>query len=110
MERIMSNPPRERDEELKMLRCRFIASGRVQGVGFRDFVCKIGESLQLVGYAKNLPDGTVEIVAEGEAAKISELARRVSVRMLAGIHVDKMEEKERGKLEKRSRASFSVEF
>jgi len=89
---------------------RFIASGRVQGVGFRDFVCRIGESLGLVGYAKNLPDGTVEIVAEGEGAKIDELARRVSVRMLKGIHVEKIEEKERAEIKKRNRASFSVEF
>jgi len=91
-----------------MFRCRFIASGRVQGVGFRDFVCRIGQSIGLTGYAKNLPDGTVEIVAEGEGAKIDELARRVSVRMLAGIHVEKMEEKERAEIARRSFASFGV--
>ena len=93
-----------------MFRARFIASGRVQGVGFRDFVCRIGQSIGLSGYAKNLPDGTVEIVAEGEGAKIDELVRRVSVRMLNGIHVDKMGEKERARMEKRSRASFGVEY
>jgi acylphosphatase len=93
-----------------MFRCRFIASGRVQGVGFRDFVCRIGESISLSGYAKNLPDGTVEIVAEGEAAKIDELARRVSVRMLNGIRVDKMEEKERMEISKRAHASFGVKY
>jgi len=93
-----------------MFRCRFIASGRVQGVGFRDFVCRIGESLGLAGYAKNLPDGTVEILAEGEGAKIDELARRVSVRMLNGIHVERMEEKERKEIGKRSHAAFGVEY
>jgi len=93
-----------------MFRCRFIASGRVQGVGFRDFVCRVGESIGLAGYAKNLTDGTVEIVAEGEGAKIGELARRVSVRMLSGIHVKRMEEKERKEISKRSRASFGVEY
>ncbi len=93
-----------------MLHIRFIASGRVQGVGFRDFVCRIGESIGLVGYAKNLPDGTVEIVAEGEAAKIDELARRVSVRMLTGIHVDKMEEKERKEIARKSFASFGAQY
>jgi len=94
----------------KLFRCLFIASGGVQGVGFRDFVCRIGESIGLSGYAKNLADGTVEIVAEGEAAKIDELARRVSVRMLNGIHVEKMENREKTEIKKRSRASFSVEF
>jgi len=91
-------------------RARFIASGCVQGVGFRDFVCRIGESIGLSGYAKNLPDGTVEIVAEGEGAKIEELARRVSVRMLSGIHVDKMEEKEKTGIGKRAYASFGVKY
>lgn len=94
----------------RLFRCRFIASGRVQGVGFRDFVSRIGGSIGLTGYAKNLPDGTVEIVAEGEEAKIGELARRVSVRMLSGISVEKMEMLEGAKIKKRSRASFSAEF
>ena len=93
-----------------MFRACFIASGRVQGVGFRDFVGKIGQSIGLTGYAKNLPDGTVEIVAEGENAKIDELARRVSVRMLSGIHVEKMEEKEKIEISKRSFASFGVKY
>jgi len=93
-----------------MFRCRFIASGRVQGVGFRDFVCRIGQSIGLSGYAKNLADGTVEIVAEGESAKIDELARRVSVRMLNGIHVERMEEKERNEISKRAHASFGVKY
>ncbi|MFA5929890.1 MAG: acylphosphatase [Candidatus Micrarchaeia archaeon] len=93
-----------------MFRACFIASGRVQGVGFRDFVCRIGTSIGLTGYAKNLPDGTVEIVAEGEAAKIEELARRVSVRMLNGIHVDKMEEKEKIEIARRQFASFGVQY
>ena len=93
-----------------MFRARFIASGRVQGVGFRDFVCRIGPSIGLTGYAKNLADGTVEIVAEGENAKIDELARRVSVRMLNGIHVERMEEKEKVEISKRAHASFGVKY
>ena len=76
----------------------------------RDFICKIGESIGLTGYAKNLSDGTVEIVAEGESAKIEELARRVSVRMLAGIHVEKMEEKEKIEISRRAHASFEVKY
>ena len=94
-----------------MFRCRFIASGRVQGVGFRDFVCRIGESIGLAGYAKNLDDGTVEIVAEGEGAKIGELARRLAgAKMARGIRVEKMEEKEKTKIERRQCASFVVEY
>lgn len=48
-------------------RARFtaIVSGRVQGVGFRAFVRRNALDLGLAGYAENLPDGRVEVVAEG---------------------------------------------
>ena len=39
--------------------------GFVQGVGFRYFVKRNALRLGLSGYAKNLPDGSVEVVAEG---------------------------------------------
>lgn len=39
--------------------------GRVQGVGFRWFVQDVAARLGLCGSATNLPDGTVEVVAEG---------------------------------------------
>ncbi|ETA03554.1 acylphosphatase [Frankia casuarinae] len=46
---------------------RFTArvAGLVQGVGFRDYVRTRGRRLGLVGSATNLPDGAVEVVAEG---------------------------------------------
>lgn len=50
-----------------------IVSGKVQGVFFRDNTRKKAMELGLTGYAKNLPDGTVEIVAEGKEEKINEL-------------------------------------
>jgi acylphosphatase len=44
---------------------RFLVSGQVQGVGFRWFVARHARSLGLVGYARNLPDGRVEVVVSG---------------------------------------------
>ena len=44
---------------------RFLVSGLVQGVGFRWFVARHARSLGLGGYARNLPDGRVEVVASG---------------------------------------------
>jgi acylphosphatase len=44
---------------------RFLVSGLVQGVGFRWFVARHARSLGLVGYARNLPDGRVEVVVAG---------------------------------------------
>ncbi|GAF85432.1 unnamed protein product, partial [marine sediment metagenome] len=40
--------------------------GRVQGVFFRAFVSRCARELGLTGYVGNLPDGAVEIMAEGE--------------------------------------------
>lgn len=42
-----------------------VVSGEVQGVGFRYWVRREAESLGLTGSATNLPDGRVEVVAEG---------------------------------------------
>jgi acylphosphatase len=44
---------------------RLLVSGRVQGVGFRYFVTQAAEGFGVSGYARNLPDGDVEVVAEG---------------------------------------------
>jgi acylphosphatase len=44
---------------------RFLVSGLVQGVGFRWFVARHARSLGLAGFARNLPDGRVEVVVSG---------------------------------------------
>jgi acylphosphatase len=43
---------------------RYLVSGRVQGVGYRYFVLQTAESLGVSGFARNLSDGRVEVVAE----------------------------------------------
>jgi len=43
---------------------RYLVRGRVQGVGFRYFVMREAAALGVAGFARNLPDGTVEVVAE----------------------------------------------
>jgi acylphosphatase len=45
---------------------RYLISGRVQGVGFRHFTYAQAIREQLSGWVRNLPDGRVEISAEGE--------------------------------------------
>lgn len=52
---------------------RFVIRGRVQGVGYRFFVEKHAQRIGLRGYAKNLGDGTVEVVAAGTPAELQEL-------------------------------------
>jgi acylphosphatase len=56
-----------------MKRLEAIIYGFVQGVGFRYFARRKALVLGLVGYAKNLSDGSVEVVAEGEIEKLKEL-------------------------------------
>lgn len=53
--------------------------GRVQKAGFRDFIDEIAFNLNLNGYVKNLDDGTVQIVCEGDEAAISELLKKINV-------------------------------
>jgi acylphosphatase len=48
-------------------------SGRVQGVGFRDWVRRRARPLDLLGSAVNLPDGRVEIRAEGSRSACDQL-------------------------------------
>jgi len=43
---------------------RYIVRGRVQGVGYRYFVMREAGALGVSGFARNLPDGTVEVIAE----------------------------------------------
>jgi len=48
-----------------------VARGRVQGVGYRGYVAGRAAARGLAGYVQNLPDGTVEFVAEGEAKDLA---------------------------------------
>ena len=49
---------------------RFLISGEVQGVGFRYFAQRSSAAHQVRGYVKNLEDGRVEILAEGNPKAI----------------------------------------
>jgi acylphosphatase len=53
----------------------YVVSGHVQGVGFRRFVQRKARDLGLSGHAANLPDGRVEVLAEGDAAALGHLER-----------------------------------
>ena len=53
---------------------RAVIRGRVQGVGFRDYVYARARFLGLTGYVRNLPDGrSLEVVAEGPRSDLEQL-------------------------------------
>ncbi len=56
---------------------RFFVSGRVQGVGYRYFALNTAEELGISGYAKNLPDGRVEVYAVGTAEQLRAFAQQL---------------------------------
>jgi acylphosphatase len=53
----------------------YVVSGHVQGVGFRRYVQRKASDLGLAGHAANLPDGRVEVLADGEPAALAHLER-----------------------------------
>ena len=53
-------------------------SGSVQGVGFRFTAQRLASSLGLTGWAKNLPDGRVEVLCEGREPALKEFLKKTS--------------------------------
>lgn len=72
--------------------------GFVQGVGLRRFIKKKGQVLGLKGWVKNLPDGRVEILAQGKKEQIEaliEIAEKGTIfSSIKGVVVDWKKEKE----------------
>ena len=70
-------------------------AGKVQGVGFRWFVCERAQELGLAGWVKNTSDGDVEMLASGDHSKLQALeaaarrgpagARVIDVHQLAPV-------------------------
>jgi acylphosphatase len=55
-----------------MVARRFIISGIVQGIGYRFFALRAAARHQVLGTVRNLPDGRVEVVAEGDRDAMDE--------------------------------------
>jgi acylphosphatase len=62
-------------------RRRVLFAGRVQGVGFR-FTCQsLARSFEVAGFVRNLPDGRVELVAEGESGELDAFLSSIRLEM-----------------------------
>lgn len=94
-------------ERQNFLRVRLIIRGRVQGVGFRRFVYKHARFLELAGWVRNNPDGSVEIEAHGDNQTV--------IQFTADMHkgpffsrVDEIEEVFRESLTQKPEALFDI--
>jgi acylphosphatase len=72
-------------------RALILVSGRVQGVFFRDHTRTWAGSLGITGWVRNLGDGRVEVLAEGEKDKLESLIERLKagppLAMVEGVDV-----------------------
>jgi len=66
---------------MSRVRHRVYYSGRVQGVGFRDTSQRLAQRHAVTGYVRNLADGRVELVAEGDALEVDAFLEAVRQRM-----------------------------
>jgi len=66
---------------------RVCYSGHVQGVGFRYTTQHLAAGHAVAGHVRNLPNGDVELVAEGEADEVERFLAAVAARMAS--HIDR---------------------
>jgi acylphosphatase len=57
---------------------RYRVRGVVQGVGFRWFVLREAHRLEVRGWVSNLPDGSVEVVADGPSGSLAQLLQALA--------------------------------
>ncbi|MDO4260829.1 MAG: acylphosphatase [Eubacteriales bacterium] len=73
--------------------------GRVQGVGFRYHATYKARLLGLTGWVRNLPDGSVELEAQGDPERIDDLILYLHRQRF--IRIDEMREEKTGLLEEK---------
>jgi acylphosphatase len=80
-----------RNEKLSMdvIARHIVFSGRVQGVGFRFTALNVANRYELKGYVRNLPDGDVEMLAQGTAEMIDNCVRDLQDSFVGTVsHID----------------------
>jgi len=64
---------------MSLQKVELLISGVVQGVGFRYYVYRVAQQLGVVGWVRNLPDGRVQVVAEGDRGLLEGLIEELKV-------------------------------
>ncbi|HXI72340.1 MAG TPA: acylphosphatase [Verrucomicrobiae bacterium] len=81
----MRNHPPAVAPQANRCRLEIFYSGRVQGVGFRYTVKTVATGFEISGTVRNLPDGRVELVAEGARAELEAFRAAIRDEGLAGF-------------------------
>jgi len=80
-------------------RAHIFLSGRVQGVGFRNYVQRMARGMSLGGWVRNLPDGRVEAVFEGDEEHVRKAIKACEIgpgtARVENVNIDWEEPKER---------------
>jgi acylphosphatase len=66
--------------------------GRVQGVGFRFTALRIANRYGLTGFVRNMPDGTVEMLAQGHSDEVAHCLADIDESFTGYIRESKIEE------------------
>jgi acylphosphatase len=74
-----------------MKRIAASARGRVQGVGFRFFVDDCAAQTGVAGFVRNMPDGSVSIVAEGPEEALNRFLGLIQAPVRSRIRVESLE-------------------
>lgn len=77
------------------IRRRVLFQGRVQGVGFRYTTASIARRHPVVGFVRNLPDGSVELVAEAEPPVLDQFLADIAAEFTGYIRQQDVREVER---------------
>ncbi|MCX8205639.1 MAG: acylphosphatase [Candidatus Micrarchaeota archaeon] len=94
-----------------VVRARLVASGRVQGVFYRATVKDIADGMHITGLARNLRNGSVEVVCEcGDEDDFEEFIRRIDIKTEYGIYVEKLVIEEKELDEERRYTKFSIAY
>lgn len=80
---LMNSETSSKDEGLRTV--QVIYHGQVQGVGFRATTADLARQYPVVGFVRNLRDGTVELVAQGKSETVQSLLDAIARRFAGKI-------------------------
>ena len=79
---------------MKQARYVIYYNGRVQGVGFRYTVCRLSERFRVAGFVRNLSDGRVQVITEGQTEQLESFRKAIDYEMAGHISSQQLDRQE----------------